>query len=104
MIPAKKTILILIVATLLIQFALPVVFASADHKVIVSPDSTGHHLVITADVCSKKLAGTVSVSLFPVKPALTILFILVVSIFLTREDKLFLPITSNQFFHPPRPW
>jgi hypothetical protein len=100
-----KAIFFILIITLLGQLVLPVFFVQQTQSSIVSADSNGHHqVVITADVCSKRLTGSISASFFPIRPVLSTLIILVVSIFSINESKLFLPITTQKPFHPPRAW
>ncbi len=98
----KKAILFLFVAALLTQFILPVFIVSGNQIGFVSPDHSKHQVLITADVCSKKLSGTTAGTLIPISPVYTILVILTISFFAIRKDKIFLPITSNKPFRPPR--
>jgi len=98
----KRAILFLFLAALLTQLILPVFFVSRNQSGFVAPDRAEHQVVITADVCSKKLSGTVTGTLIPLHPVITIIIILTLSFFIVKRDKIFLPITSNNPFHPPR--
>ncbi len=98
----KKTIYIALIAALLLKLVMPVFFVSTSQATIAAPEWSGHQLVITADVCSKKPSGSINVLFFPIRPACTMLITVLVTVLPIIKNSFFLPITTNQFFHPPK--
>ncbi len=98
----KKTIYIALIAGLLLKLVMPVFFVSTSEASITALDSPRHQVVITADVCSKKPSGSINVLFFPIRPACTMLITVLVTVLPIIKNSFFLPITTNQFFHPPK--
>ncbi|RMG70477.1 MAG: hypothetical protein D6710_07240 [Nitrospirae bacterium] len=99
----KRTLLMLLCLTLVLQCLLPLFLtghSQAERQYMM--ESAGHaQPSITIDVCERKEQGSISLFTFLIPTVSMPLVPLLMALLPLLKTVFFLPINTNQFFHPP---